>query len=36
VPWDQRFADPIVLADGSKLTTLRAAVAHLGKAQGYS
>jgi hypothetical protein len=32
VSWDQRFAEPIVLADGGKLSTLRDAVAHLGKA----
>ena len=29
--WDQRFAEPIVLDDGSKLLTLREAIAHLGK-----
>ena len=29
--WDQRFAEPIVLDDGSKLSTLREAIAHLGK-----
>jgi hypothetical protein len=32
VSWSLRFAEPIVLADGGKLTTLRDAVAHLGKA----
>jgi hypothetical protein len=31
VSWDQRFAEPIVLDDGSKLLTLREAIAHLGK-----
>jgi hypothetical protein len=31
VSWDSRFAEPIVLADGARLTTLRDAVAHLGK-----
>ena len=30
--WSLRFAEPIVLPDGGKLTTLREAVAHLGKA----
>jgi len=30
VSWDQRFAEPIVLDDGSKLF-LREAIAHLGK-----
>ena len=29
--WDQRFAEPIVLEDGSKLATLRDAIAHLVK-----
>ena len=29
--WDQRFAEPIVLEDGSKLATLRDAIAHLAK-----
>ena len=29
--WDQGFAEPIVLDDGSKLSTLREAIAHLGK-----
>ena len=29
--WSLRFDDPIVLPDGAKLTTLREAVAHLGK-----
>jgi hypothetical protein len=28
---DQRFAEPIVLADGTKLATLREAIAYLGK-----
>jgi hypothetical protein len=27
-----RFAEPIMLADGAKLATLRDAIAHLGKA----
>ena len=31
MPWDQRFAEPIVLEDGSKLATLRDAIAHLAK-----
>jgi hypothetical protein len=31
VSWDQRFAEPIVLDDGSKVLTLREAIAHLGK-----
>jgi hypothetical protein len=31
VSWDQRFAEPIVLEDGSKLATLRDAIAHLAK-----
>jgi hypothetical protein len=30
--WSLRFAEPIVLADGVKLATLRDAIAHLGKA----
>lgn len=30
--WSPRFAEPIVLSDGVKLTMLRDAVAHLGKA----
>jgi hypothetical protein len=30
--WSLRFAEPIVLADGFKLATLRDAIAHLGKA----
>ena len=29
--WDQRFAEPIVLDDGSKLLTLLEAIAHLGE-----
>jgi hypothetical protein len=29
--WSQRFAEPIVLPDGAKLTTLRQAIAHLVK-----
>ena len=29
--WDQHFAEPIVLKDGSKLATLRDAIAHLAK-----
>ena len=29
--WDQRFAEPIVLEDGSKLATLRDAIRHLAK-----
>jgi hypothetical protein len=32
VSWSLRFAEPIVLADGVKLATLRDAIAHLGKA----
>jgi hypothetical protein len=32
VTWSLRFAEPIVLEDGVKLTTLRDAIAHLGKA----
>jgi hypothetical protein len=32
VSWSLRFAEPIVLADGAKLATLRDAIAHLGKA----
>jgi hypothetical protein len=31
VSWSLRFAEPIVLADGVKLTTLRDAIAHLVK-----
>jgi hypothetical protein len=31
VSWDLRFSEPIVLDDGSKLSTLRQAIAHLGK-----
>jgi anti-sigma regulatory factor (Ser/Thr protein kinase) len=31
VSWSVHFADPIVLADGAKLTTLRQAIAHLVK-----
>jgi hypothetical protein len=31
VSWSQRFAEPILLADGAELATLREAVAHLGK-----
>jgi hypothetical protein len=31
VSWSLRFAEPIVLEDGAKLTTLRDAIAHLGK-----
>jgi hypothetical protein len=31
VSWDSRFAEPIVLADGGKLATLRQAIAHLVK-----
>jgi hypothetical protein len=31
VSWSLRFAEPIVLADGTKLATLRDAIAHLGK-----
>jgi hypothetical protein len=31
VPWCLRFPEPIVLPDGAKLTTLREAIAHLGK-----
>ena len=27
--WDRRFAEPIVLPDGTKLATLREAIAHL-------
>ena len=29
--WSLRFPEPIVLEDGSKLATLRDAIAHLGK-----
>ena len=29
--WDAKFPEPIPLADGSKLATLRDAIAHLGK-----
>jgi hypothetical protein len=29
VSWDSRFAEPIVLEDGTKLATLRQAIAHL-------
>lgn len=29
--WSLRFHEPIVLPDGAKLTTLREAIAHLGK-----
>ena len=29
--WDDRFAEPIVLEDGTKLDTLRQAIAHLAK-----
>jgi hypothetical protein len=29
--WDSRFSEPIVLDDGSKLSTLRAAIRHLAK-----
>jgi hypothetical protein len=32
VSWSLRFVEPIVLADGVKLATLRDAIAHLGKA----
>jgi hypothetical protein len=31
VAWDDRFAEPIVLDDGTKLATLRQAIAHLAK-----
>jgi len=31
VSWSLRFAEPIVLADGAKLTTLRQAITHLVK-----
>jgi hypothetical protein len=31
VSWDDRFAEPIVLDDGTKLATLRQAIAHLAK-----
>jgi hypothetical protein len=31
VSWDERFAEPIVLDDGTKLATLREAIAHLAK-----
>jgi hypothetical protein len=31
VPWDKRFAEPIVLEDGRKLATLQDAIAHLAK-----
>jgi hypothetical protein len=31
VPWDKRFAQPIVLQDGRKLATLQDAIAHLAK-----
>ena len=29
--WDERFAEPIVLDDGTNLATLREAIAHLAK-----
>jgi hypothetical protein len=29
--WDSRFSEPIVLDDGSKLSTLGEAISHLGK-----
>ena len=32
VSWSLRFDEPILLADGVRLATLREAVAHLGKA----
>jgi hypothetical protein len=32
VSWSLRFAEPIELEDGAKVTTLREAIAHLGKA----
>jgi len=31
VSWDDRFAEPIVLEDGTKLASLRQAIAHLAK-----
>jgi hypothetical protein len=31
VSWDERFAEPIVLDDGTNLATLREAIAHLAK-----
>jgi hypothetical protein len=31
VSWDLRFSEPIVLDDGSKLSTLRDAIRHLAK-----
>jgi hypothetical protein len=31
VSWDDRFAEPIVLEDGTKLATLRQAIAHLAR-----
>jgi hypothetical protein len=31
VSWSKRFAEPIPLPDGGKLTTLRQAIAYLGK-----
>ncbi len=31
VSWDERFAEPIVLDDGTKLATLLEAIAHLAK-----
>jgi hypothetical protein len=31
VSWSLRFSEPIALADGAQLATLRDAVAHLGK-----
>jgi hypothetical protein len=31
VSWDDRFAEPIVLEDGTRLATLRQAIAHLAK-----
>ena len=31
MPWDKRFAEPIVLEDGSKLATLQDAITHLAK-----
>jgi hypothetical protein len=34
VSWSLRFAEPIVLEDGSKLATLRDAIRHLGQTDG--
>jgi hypothetical protein len=31
VSWDERFAEPIVLEDGTKLASLRQAISHLAR-----